>query len=375
LLEVGADSATPSFVSYFAVTAALGFYWLQTYGGLDWGSSPDTPAALCVVLSVLYCLRAAIAPNKNSSLLLAFFFAAFATAIKLSAAPVWILVAGAILVRRRETRLSAIPISSAFVIACLFVPWTVRGIILSGCFAYPLAATCIDSLSWSAKAKAISDAQWITAWARTPNTGLIHLNDWDWLLSWYSLHQNFIKSTVLLGALSFGVAFLLAPSRVLDGDASQTQTKRLLLLAVATYVLVALPIWFFKMPQPRFGIGHIFVAALLPGLAWLLSHEMKWPRILQHLLPLVVCLLPVVILGERIFNDPEAYSQYPPIIYQPLKIPPVGVINTGFATKPILGDQCWLTPPPCAPYGVAASFTASQLGSYRLFSVKADLDR
>jgi hypothetical protein len=239
--------------------------------------SPDLAAMLYTFLALYLIIRQLEHCSTSADYLCtAMAMSAFAITVKLSAAPILVGSCLAFLARTvyvgprdapvscgkrcvlAEGRLRKILIGAAIAGAVL-IPWSARGLLLSGCIAYPSTTGCFTSLKWSVPEENVrSMAQEIKAWARSPGEGYRQsLVNWAWLWPWLkdnAAKEQFLVIFIFLGLLLMGIA------SAKRGLAPGTDLRFAVPAAIS---LCGILFWFFSAPSLRFSYGFLYSFALL----------------------------------------------------------------------------------------------------------------
>jgi hypothetical protein len=218
------------------------------------GLYSDYTLSLVVYLAIALWARAwESGPAFAQEAVPATLLSAFAPLLKLSAAALPA-AAAVVLVARRKSLSRAWWLRVTAAVAVAVVPWAVRGVLLSGCIAFPAEATCIGGLPWTVpaeKTRSVSTA--IRSWAQSavPVPG----GNWSWLSLWPDrIFRDYPEATLLAVALGVGLVLWLLVSRRLAGSAAVA-------LAMAGAGTVH---WFLSAPDPRFALGFLYILGLGP---------------------------------------------------------------------------------------------------------------
>ena len=288
--------------------------------------------------------------------LLAILFAVFGFTVKLSAAP---LALGTILVvlwkwRKNPNHLldpkiisRALPL---IVVGCLLIllPWVMRGMVLSGCPAYPSRFGCVTGLQWTVPSSlADNEARWIRSWSRQPHLRPeVVLSSWDWLKPWIKRYFSNMPIRLLIGLQLLGTIFLLA-SLLRRRPLRYPKDSFVLPLLIS---IGGIAFWFVTAPDPRFGYGYLLSFVLLVlcfGLTEIGFSRLdgKWRA--------------VVFAGVLLALFARAGTEITPSIRTGHltgwpQIPEVRLVHMETTEgvriyAPAEGDQCWAAPLPCTP--------------------------
>jgi hypothetical protein len=238
-------------------------------------------------------------------------------------------------------------VAAVAVCAALLGVWTARGLRASGCPLFPSQVACATSVPWATPASIADEvASWIKSWARMPGAPYqVVLASWDWLRPW----GRAMASDPLLYVVA---------SLALAGAVMQALRPR----AVARDVLVGWSIalagttaWFLTAPTPRFGLGFLFAAALVPLAGssllqgWAASRRGRAALAAAALVACVIVAAPALIWMKKYLTPANAaWVEFPRL---PRAFTVVRQTSTGLRVNvPARGDQCWSAPLPCTPY-------------------------
>ncbi len=245
------------------------------------------------------------------------------------------------IILRKDSLLEMITGQSILAVCLCF--YLVKNILSTGCLFYPIADSCI-AVPWAAKENALNDAAWITAWARQPQAGLSSLENFNWLFSWWLPHYkifwlNYLKAGAFIGVMSFSVAY-----RFRFNCMNMLNIKW---LAAVFFIVVSFLFWFYKAPDPRFGIGCLTL--LFPILFLFLYTKMEQKYIFHPFLRLIIVVV-ICVMGGRIGEPWKKLSFSNALMFSsPVVRTPEVKKEQNFGVRPVKGDQCWVVPE-CAPY-------------------------
>lgn len=343
-----------------------GLVWLIFAQGPFVGSpSPDTPVMALTLLSIFTSIKAIESEEGWVYYsFIAFFIAIFAITIKFSAGPLLLAPIMTLpwnLYQHREqwdeyrATLRTFLIISLGTALLLLVPWMIRGILLSGCVAFPLSLGCFPSLAWATPiSSAEGTAAWIESWARQPKLSPeVVLADWNWLIPWL---DRFLSSEVVRKSASllfFGFVFLWLAA----GEKRISFKDRMTYILPAAISLLGIMFWFFSAPDIRFGEGYFWSLSLIIFSAgvyrfYTAYQLMRFNRILLIALAIIVL---VYANGIGEINHQELYVRRQEIFLSWPAIPIADleerVTQNGIRVlSPTSGDQCWNADLPCTPY-------------------------
>jgi hypothetical protein len=334
LFVLAKDSAPSTRFWYLAVTAvvfAVSPAWLAWLGILNADSFAAVVTAYAVYLWFEY-LEGVRDDTTPSVLVLV---SLLTVLVKMSALP--LLGAPLILYAVRRGPRPALRVLGVAAVA--IVMWSARGVVMSGCAAYPIPQTCIAGVPWTVSPERVDgESSGIRSWARTPGRIDYHavLSNWDWLGPWAERVKTQEPIPRLRWAVPLGIVVLLLrwlTRRPAEGAA----------LVVAGLLTLCVGWWFWSAPDPRFGSGFLASLSILPlaiALSWLpLSSQLRMFGTAGVLLLTVG----MALVSLRVHSWHESMA-----------IPSVDVrtitARSGIAVRvPDHGDQCWDRPVPCVP--------------------------
>lgn len=308
----------------------------------------DVPAGLLFAMTFLVGLRLLYFDFIKSSGQIKFgqevyflgFLGLFAFTMKLSAAFIglWLMLVAIYLLWKKQLKIST---AAKYNLANVFFfsAFVVKNLVTTGCLLYPLAASCIP-VSWNARTNAVNDANWITAWARHPKSGLSSLESWSWLWNWWI--PNRVEHLSVIAFTIFLAVFIALVTRY----TSKYKEKGLGFIDIAAiiFILSALGFWFANAPTPRFGIG-IFIL-LGPVLAvGVLGNSISVIRKIPNWSLLVLFLFVAVQFGDTHLLFGKSATDFDTVKVRDSDV----VADKRYGTRPQEGDQCWLNFQ-CAPY-------------------------
>ena len=277
-----------SYDTFVAACLSVVLFWAITGDRIAVSPSPDLPTALitvevCLIIMVLIDRKGyAIDLNIVNSRLIPLILSAGAFAIKLSAAP---LLAVTVIFYLQPLGLRSKPVILCMALCVIFfLPLMAASFTTTGCFIYPVKATCVDNLSWGVGSRNAEQMSLVIRdYARY---GLESERPWPWLLNWMvDKHTSSLKTDALLLLLSLmSVIFLLAREHFKDGYE----------WVIAIGVLgVAFVMW--SAPSYRFGVGYF---CILPSVV--IARETLLTSPLISIVPLSMTLLtPYIDLEHR----------------------------------------------------------------------------
>ncbi|WP_305988579.1 hypothetical protein [Roseibium sp. MMSF_3544] len=329
------------------------FVWKYSYAD----SSAGIAFALAVALGVLTLEAQARSSPQRFGLILAFLIvSAMSVALKVSSALIVIWALYVFFMAAKKAGESPFHLARIAVLPAIFAfGWTLRGVIVSGCLLFPASWSCVD-VPWNAEQEAISQANWVTAWARHPSAGLYSLEGWSWISNyWLEASTNLLVWLAIAALATFCVAIVFR--RYLTAE----RLPRLDALVLIIVVVAALSLWFLKAPSDRFGIGVFMVAAPLFAISVLGA-----PIFVPGLKTRALSILLIVLLA----NNQGGFSIKGLMRFHLLTVPVVETIpDANFGVRPKSGGgDCW-TATHCAPGNRP---TPTEKSGYLFFEMPSD---
>ena len=222
-----------------------------------------------------------------------------------------------------------------------------RNILTTGCLLYPESKTCLD-LPWSSGRNADGFANAITAWARHPRAGYYSLKDHSWFLNWwfprYTRHNPFIPNIVKsgIGVLAMYIAVAL-PSKF-----KCISLLNIRFLGTAGFIGFAFLFWFWKAPNPRFGIG-VFLLLFPATLMFMHGRKLEQSHSFRKVLRSIVISVSIL-FACRIGAPWEKITYANMFKFKALTVhTPEVVEDSNYGVRPKKKNQCWVIPQ-CSPY-------------------------
>lgn len=357
------------FSSAFLISSAIAWISMSredfTRDATVGSPAPDLPVALLILISTYMSIKAIESKDELAYYIGAgFVLAIFSITIKLSSLPI---LAGPIValcwLHYRESHHSGWSIShfgkamlpSLVIGLCLLVPWVLRGVMLSGCLAYPAPFGRIPMLEWAVPTSQIeSERMWIMSWARQPGASPdMVLSSWGWLSPWLSkLSSTWTAKQMAFLLLIAGLLWVVARKRNPRPD----ETESYCIPAIAPFIGIGY--WFVTAPDLRFGQGFIWSLVLLvfsSGVFRVWNAYRLFGR-KQEKASLLLSAVTVIVLARfasiTFFEPPR-----PGMMYSWPEVPTVPADKVQAQTTkegvllftPGSGGQCWNHDIPCAP--------------------------
>ena len=272
--------------------------------------------------------------------------ASFAVLLKLSALPLLFGSLFVLLLSREALRSwRRTTLATLCIVTGLLAVWAIRGLLLSGCAAYPAAASCVSQLPWTVPTElAFHESQYVLDYARGSVQDPRSIKDWlSPLIS--ELWGNHIGRFLLLlcgGALAIGIAGRFRSKRALGFRGSSTLAPVWIGLGWIAFAV-------FKGPALRFYSGGAFlVAYTLLALGLFHFRDVFSLLPLKRWIPRALCLLLALqagTLGFKYFSVPrEDWPRFetPEVLRQST--------DSGLSISVSKTEYCWDAALPCTPY-------------------------
>jgi hypothetical protein len=346
---------------FLVATTAL---WLNNIYTWSTVSSP-TPDIASTLLQILLFIHFAsflhehrVAGRQDSHLDMILLLSATAITIKLSnifyaatiSAIALILDLGLF---KTGCRLLLCRIFKVCALPCLIMlVWMARGLILSGCPAYPSTFGRIQT-DWSVPVADVTYmANAIYSWARLPGAVAGEpLSFWGWLLPWlYSLeHSVVIRYALCLSCINILILLFFF---IFSGKKLKEKKSDRLVILLPVPVVVGLLLWCLTVPDMRFAyalFGILPVATMIPAFSF--SERPAGMSICRMVLAIFVAVN--VSIGSWFWDNTWLITRISTEGYKPIPVIPVVAKKTTSGLTvwiPKNGEQCWNAQLPCTPY-------------------------
>ncbi len=154
-----------------------------------------------------------------------------------------------------------------FFASSLIIIWLIKNLLISGCFIYPLNASCIKSLSWFNPAtidKAIEGEVWAKDWPNRLDKNIEaknYLKNFNWLKSWLNNHFKVVIEKIT-PVISFIIIFFIIFYFTKCLKKNDYPSDKNFLFFFIIFNLFGLIIWFLKFPIYRYGYSYIYMFLL-----------------------------------------------------------------------------------------------------------------
>jgi len=307
-------------------------------------ASPDFIATL-FILSVIYLLL-----EKNTKHLAAPYWlmvsllSLVAVTIKLSVAPILLIVAVPVLLSLVKRKIKLF-FTILFISAITLSPFIARNIITSGYIVFPSASIDITNPDWKYnKELTINEKNYITAYAK--NKGVVTKDEIDlvnkmspieWVPEWWQNRSIADKTTIILMILSFFAALLSIKKIIQSGFIS---------ILILTTLLSGIIFWFINAPDPRFGFGPIL--GLIAVVVYLIFKE-KEIFVGKTVLAAILLVASIIVLAYTGYRFINFFSKEQ-------LLTPLGIEKSGYKifecngikiNSPLDNKEFGITPVPC----------------------------
>jgi hypothetical protein len=323
-------------VEFWFFGLAVAFLALGTPGWLEWLGVLNADGFVAMLTLYWVCLALSLPSRPQTAVPLLVLTGALALTVKLSAAPLFPLALLAAWYYRKSVGPSLWK-TAAFAAAFLGL-WMARGVVVSGCAAYPLPQSCSFDLPWAvSRSQAVFERVSIKSWGMAP--GRLDyakvMADWKWLGPWaVRTWQDFSALLFLAGAIA-GCAAALAGARA-----------NRLAMAIFGGLGLCLAYWFFTAPNVRFGGGYLATAGIL-GLSVACTFYFPGIDVMRRLILEAVALSALLgSLGFARYGNTWTIKDRPAVV---MRTAPGGKPDWVIRI-PVASDQCWDWQLPCTPY-------------------------
>ena len=260
-------------------------------------ASPDFIATL-FVLTILYLL---FQKTVIGDWILPVFLSIVALTIKLSTAPVLIIVFAAAISFIKKRKINLL-LTSLIIAAISLFPFIARNILASGYVVFPSTTIDVADVDWKYNAElTIHEKNYITAYAKSPGVetkgeidSVVKMSPFEWMPRWWR-HQA-TADKVILGMVMLS---LLAASLCIKRIIRSGFIPNFCLFTT----LAGIVFWFINAPDPRFGFGQIL--GFIGIVVYLILRQQKEIRINKNILSSVLIaftLATVTYTGYRFIN-------------------------------------------------------------------------
>lgn len=239
--------------------------------------------------------------------------------------------------------------------------WVLRGVLLSGCPAYPSTFMCLK-VDWAVPLEKVNAEALITySWARVhdvnwygnPYSYLATLQSNAWFSGWLDrmLHTAMVKYTLILASIG-----VLASAISLVGLSFKRRKE------LGTYFLLLIPpggalvFWYIVAPDPRFAHALFWIFCISAATPFLVRVVLRlYVHRLVIFMGVLLVSLGLVIVIRPVSTSPQLLKSISLQGYQDIPVATLKteVTNSGleiYTPADGLRKQCWDAPLPCTPF-------------------------
>ena len=205
--------------------------------------------------------------------------------------------------------------SKMFFIFFFIIIWSIKNLVVSGCFLYPLKSSCVGELYWTDENKAklisVENEAWAKGWPdfriKDPNyPQKEYSNNFFWFETWSKNHLMKIFK-IIIPYLILLIIFLITIKDKVRKIKIDKEYYYFLFIS-----LLGISMWFLKVPVFRYGYSYIIIFfGILFSIACTWFTNRKITANVTKII--VVLLLSVFVLKnlDRIIFNKEKYYNYP----------------------------------------------------------------
>jgi hypothetical protein len=245
----------------------------------------------------------------------------------------------------------------------ILIIWGFRGVLLSGCPAYPSAIGCINA-NWAVPIQDVKSlANLIYNWARQPGqTPDQVLNSWAWVAPWFyraiwGSKVNVVYPLVI--SILIVIMSFLIHVRV---PLSQKVNKKTFLIPVP--ILIGLVFWFYLAPDVRFAHALFWILPVSVMIVLIKIIE-SWGKVRNGFIVAMILIINANIIAWFIVQNPQMFIRISATGYMPIPIANLTEKRTLSGLEvlsPVQGDQCWDSKIPCTPnFNAKLNFTDNDI--------------
>lgn len=234
-------------------------------------------------------------------------------------------------------------------VTLLLGTWSLRGIFLSGCLAFPVPMSCFSSLPWSPSAETWSSTlEQLRFWNFGPEyiKGVPSLVSWTRQNLFAIVSANPLRNVLILSAL----ATLISIGKIFRKGFPDSHRRQIRVFWGLLPVVVAGNLfWYVNAPNARFGYTWVYSLPLLLLAIGFLSGRLgtaftRW----GPWIPVATVLFLFPLGYTDPLRPPADWAQWPRVPTR-TAIPNRTPAGESYLT-PNNGWQCWDLPVPCTPY-------------------------
>ncbi len=206
-----------------------------------------------------------------------------------------------------------------FFIFLFLILWSLKNILVSGCFLYPLKISCLSNLSWGNIEKAsnvsIENEAWAKGWPDYRKTNINKVSqseyreDFLWLKTWANNHFLIILK-ILIPYISLLTIVLII--FILKSERRTKLKKEKFIYIILAVSLIGILVWFYKVPTFRYGYSYIilFISIIFAIIGSKFLSKKKSILIFKYLIVFLLIIFSLKNLNRIIFEN-KNYFNYP----------------------------------------------------------------
>jgi hypothetical protein len=375
--SVGRSTMSRRDLPALGIALFLVFHMLNYSSLLSGVGAPQTdwPSFLLTSYVILLCVQILVhliePPSHEyiaSRIWTACVVAAFAVTIKLTQVlvPCVPIVTVVVLVLTKRMKSWAPTLLGLVLAGIVFTVWCARGVLLSGCLAYPIFTTCVTSLPWTvAHHTAASDLAWMASFAKVPGGASPQQVPpfLDWLGPWsaHLMTDTCVKQAAMLMALAvLGMLIrFVFDARVRTLFEHLDRAQQIGVLGIAVVLLGSVAVWFLTAPLPRYAEASVYNLASVIA-AFSIPIPCGQTIVADRSVPgglgltrLISYFMLALLIGYLLFADIGILKQsLNPTVWPRVPVAEVEAVVSPLGLKyykPVRpnSDQCWAALEPC----------------------------
>lgn len=343
---------------------SIAFIPVIIYMVLNFSISSPTPDIASSILQILIFFRFAREmddglPTKDCNSQIIFILIMSATAITLKLSNLFYALTICIILLSIKLKFWQLPLKQTLqgIVKLIALPtfiiiiWGIRGVLLSGCPAYPSTFGCINA-NWTVPVEDVKSlANLIYSWARQPGEAPDQvLNSWTWVAPWFYRAIWGSKVNVVYPLVISILIVMMSLLTYIRVPLSQKVNKKTFLIPMP--ILIGLVFWFYLAPDVRFAHALFWI---LPAsvLIVLLKIVEASGKIRNGIVLAMFLIINANIIAWFFVQDHQIFTRVSPTGYNPIPVADLTEKRTLSGLEvwsPIQGDQCWDSKIPCTPY-------------------------
>ena len=206
-----------------------------------------------------------------------------------------------------------------FFIFLFLILWSLKNILVSGCFLYPLKFSCLSDLSWSNIEKAtnvsIENEAWAKGWPDYRKLNIKRVSqseygkDFLWLKTWANNHFLIILKIIAPYVALLTIVLIIF---ILKSERKINLKQEKFINILMTISLIGILMWFYKVPVFRYGYSYviIFISMIFAIIGSKFLSKKKSILIFKYLIIFFLIVFSLKNLNRIIFEN-KNYFNYP----------------------------------------------------------------